>query len=241
MSADTYTSKKRRPVKTNIYKYVKEFVDFLLSDKSPERTLPIMVGALMPQQSTPHILYNCEQMTREDKPWFEVVLRSKLPDVAEVWDYSLINVELLKKAGIRAKYVPLQTTDENLARFRSYREQHPPTDDVGFCGCLGPRRNAILSALRAAGLSVPNLQQTFGEARDNALAKCHVMINIHYRDDYKVWESCRCQVWLDLGVPVISENSLDNHPGCINVPYDKLVEETIRQVQLAKAKLNSSG
>ncbi len=199
-----------------------------------------MLGALLPQQPKPHILYNCEQMTREDKPWFEVVLRAKLPDVAEVWDYSLINVELLKKAGIRAKYVPLQLTDETLAPLRSYREQNPPTMDVGFCGLLSPRRKAILTALREAGLNVPELRHLYGADRDKMLAKCHVVINIHYREDYKVWESCRCQLWLDLGVPVISENSLDNHPGCINVPYEKLVEEIIRQVQLSRAKLNSS-
>ena len=65
--------------------------------------------------------------------------------------------------------------------------------------------------------------QTYGEERDKALASCKILLNIHCFDDFTIFESARCEPWLSIGKCVISENSLDNDPRCINVDYHMLV------------------
>ena len=66
MSSEITTSDIRPPVKTKIYNWVDLFVHFLASELSPERTLPLFIGETWPEETTPHIYYNCEQLTRED-------------------------------------------------------------------------------------------------------------------------------------------------------------------------------
>jgi hypothetical protein len=84
----------------------------------------------------------------------------------------------------------------------------------------------ILQGLRDAGITV-NIVTSFGNTRDRELSKCRVILNIHYADDYSIFESVRCEPWLYIGTPVISENSWENDSHAINVPYDQLVERTI--------------
>jgi hypothetical protein len=62
-------------------------------------------------------------------------------------------------------------------------------------------------------------------------------MNIHYGDTYNVFESARCEPWLKVGVPVISETSLDNDPRCISVDYDRLVETAISTLERIKNNL----
>jgi hypothetical protein len=50
-----------------------------------------------------------------------------------------------------------------------------------------------------------------------------MILNIHFNENYKIFEQYRCFAWLDIGKVVLSENSLDNDPRCINVSYDEIV------------------
>lgn len=242
MSNTVFESAVRPLVKTNIYSHVDLFVRFLQSEKSPSRELPIFVGESWPVGDEPIIYYNCEQLTRNNIAVILKILRRGVAnDVVEIWDYSTENVSIWTDCGYPVvRHVPLQTPDDYVQRLREFRSTQPILWDVGFCGSIyGARRKQIFDGLEEAGLSV-RIVRTSGEERDRELAQCHIMVNIHYASDYKVWESHRCQAWLDVGVPVVSEHSLDDHPGCINVPFENLVEECVRQVQLAKKGLSSS-
>lgn len=238
MSTTVFESSVRPPVKTNINSHADLFVRFLQSEKSPQRELPIFVGELWPVGNEPIIYYNCEQLTR-DAPGviLRILRRGVAADVVEIWDYSTVNIDIWTNCGFPVvRHVPLQTPDDYIQRIREFRATQPIQWDVGFCGSMsGTRRKQIFDGLEKAGLSV-RVVRASGEERDMELAQCRIMINIHYAPDYKVWESHRCQVWLDVGVPVVSEHSIDDHPGCINVPFENLVEECVRQVQLAKEK-----
>jgi hypothetical protein len=231
MATEVFPSECRPPVKTKIYNWVDQFVLFLCSELSPERTLPIFIGETWSKEETPHIYYNCEQLTRKDLLIKKVLPRATQEDVSEIWDYSLVNIEILKQHGVTARYVPLQTPESYLQRLREFRNSQPIEWDIGFCGSTnGIRRLLVLAQLKKQGLLIRIVKST-GEQRDRELAQCRVMLNIHYSPEYTVWESHRCQTWLDIGVPVISENSLDNHPGCINVSIKELVGECIRQIK----------
>jgi len=167
-----------------------------------------------------------EQMTYP-KMLKEVCERVRQKDIVEVWDYSQVNVDILKSQGIQARHVPLQTTPEDVAKLKSYIPSKPEFD-VGFCGVVPDRRMRILQQLGEKGLKVVLCNTTYGEERDRILAKCRVQLNIHQTDVHKVYESTRCNHWLDAGIPVISETSLDDDPRCINVSYDALVETVVK-------------
>ena len=83
--------------------------------------------------------------------------------------------------------------------------------------------------LKSSNISI-NVIELFGKDRDIELAKCKIILNIHAEDDYKIFESCRCEPWLKLGITVISENSLDNDPRCINVNYNDIVKTVVELV-----------
>ncbi len=157
----------------------------------------------------------------------DVIQWSKLPNVAEIWDYSAANVAILSRHGVKARHVPLQTPQIYLDKINIWKNIGK---SVGFCGSINPRRAYIFNQLQKRGIAV-NIIKEFGELRDEKLAKNQIIINIHYDSDYKIFESCRCIPWITAGYTVISENSLDNDSRCINVSYYKLVEEVSKAIE----------
>ena len=179
-----------------------------------------------------YIFYNTEQMT---VPVYldRLLYIARITKPYQIWDYSLANIAILKKHGIHnTKFVPLTSSPQLLSRLQSYRTSIDY--DVGFCGILSKRRQTILNDLKAAGIKV-NVVKVYGVERDKELAKCRIILNIHYNNNYKVFESARCEPWLRLGVPVISEPSLIDDPRCIIAEYDKLVSTTIQYLNYLKS------
>ena len=227
----------RPPVLSQITKYVDHLEDYLASDESPERDLPIVMSHASPVYTYPVIMYNTEQLTRRNM--LEGFLkRVREPDVVEVWDYSVANLAILAEHGIVGRHVPVGTTAARVQELREDISGQRQTYDVGFSGAISHRRAAILLALQEAGLRVRNVP-IFGRARDRALAQSLCMLNMHFADDYRVFESVRCDPWLTVGVPVVSETSLDDDSRCINVPYEALVSATVQLVQRLKAEKDS--
>lgn len=211
-------------VLTNIRRYVDTFIDSLQSTHAP---LPIVVGSADPYPPR-FILYNTEQLTRQGQ-LERICTMAIIPACAEIWDYSAINVRILADRGITAKHVPLRSSENYVARLRSLRSVGQ-IYDIGFAGSKSNRRIAIVNALADTKYSIC-LIRSWGEERDAVLAKCRIILNIHYADDYKVFESARCVPWIEAGATVISEHSLDDDPRCINVPYDQLVAACIARLE----------
>lgn len=205
-------------------------------DSLPETDTRIYLGNGAPEQSEPFVIYNAEQLTRKGE------LNKLLSDITrtkpiEVWDYSVANIEILKANGITAKYMPLNSSPTYVEKLREYVKTKPKIYDVGFCGTNSPRREAIFRQLRERGLTVLNIgnnrsEEVYGDERDQLLAQCKVHINIHYADDYQIFESARCEPWLKCGTTVVTEPSLDNDPRCIIAEYgSRLVDATYQMVE----------
>jgi hypothetical protein len=135
----------------------------------------------------------------------------------EFWDYSLANIKILEKHGIKAKYVPLKTTGPYLEKLQIFAK-YAKIYDIGFNGTISGRRKKILDQLATTFTVLTSTN--WGDKRDEELGKCRVLINIHYDTDYMIFESARCEPWLAAGVPVISELSIDNDDRCILTTYD---------------------
>jgi hypothetical protein len=207
-------------------KYFDAFFLFLESDLAPVSSYPIHVGR-EPSGSVPYILYNTEQLSRSVN-LERILLEIKQTSPKEVWDYSKINCSILKTHGIDAIHVPIQIPKHYVEKCKTWRTEIKY--DVGFCGQLSNRRMHILNALKEKGYSVHYIT-LFGEERDKELAKCKIHLNIHCEVDYQLFESARCELWLQVGVPIISEHSLDNDSRCTNVSYDELVETAVTFIQ----------
>jgi len=231
-----YDSACRPPVYTTNYNYAQTFVDFLLSEESPAREVPAQIGHA--ELTSPFILYNCEQMTRATE-LAKVVKTASNPFRIEVWDYSAENCKILTANGITARHVPLVSPAFYVEQIKALRQTNAPLYDVGFCGHMVQtpkgRRQDVLQGLRDAGLTVLNVTD-FGAERDRKLAMCRVIVNIHFADDYQLFEQARCDMWLRAGVPVVSETSLDEDPRCINAPYEALVETTKKTVDALRPR-----
>lgn len=200
------------------------FVHFFRSPNAPQVVVPIYIYNRKDHMK-PFIYFNPEQLTRA-KELASVLELIKTAKPIEVWDYSKVNVEILKQHGIQATWIQIKSHESYLAKLRSWRTEI--LFDIGFCGAIGLRRQTILDGLKEAGLRVLIINTVAGDARDQQLAKCKVILNIHYAEDYQLFESARCEPWLAAGVPVISETSLDNDSRCINVDYADLVKTAVK-------------
>ena len=205
--------------------YYDTFIIFLKSLEISDLSHPIFVGVEFSPADFAGILYNSEQMTRQNKLEQVTNKINNNKNIKEIWDYSKVNIEILNSKGItNIKYVPLVSPDSYVNKLREFR--NIVDYDVGFSGGLSQRRLNILHKLRECGKRV-NIVEKFGEERDRELARCKILINIHYADDYMIFESARCEPWIKAGFTVITEKSLDDDPRCINVDYDSLVEKVL--------------
>ena len=210
----------------NYDKWFDVFMYFIESELSPTRDIPIGLNI---DSKEDYIFYNTEQLTRPHQLQ-QVLDKINLSRPKEVWDYSKANCEILKNHNIDALHIPLDSPEWYLNKLKGFINIQY---DVGFCGEFSQRRISILDGLEKAGVSVQRITD-FGEVRDQKLASCRVILNIHFDDDYLIFESCRCEPWLKLGAAVISEKSLDDDPRCIICEYDSLIETTINYLNNLK-------
>lgn len=175
------------------------------------------------------IFYNTEQLIRE-KP-LNYMLYINTCKFKEIWDYSTVNIEILKLHGIHAKHVPICSCQWYIDKLQKFISEEGIQYDVGFCGTFSERRTKILNSLIASGVKVNAMNSLYGDDRDRELAKCKIILNIHVDVDCIIYEQARCEPWIRVGKPVISENSLDNDDRCINVPYDKIIEKILEVLQ----------
>ncbi|MEM0354265.1 MAG: hypothetical protein QXW79_01650 [Thermoplasmata archaeon] len=174
------------------------------------------------------ITINMEQTTVTSN---QIIINQAREEKITIADYSIENILYYNKNAI---YLPYQYEKTEIDRLASLYKKNPKRWDVAFCGGMSKRRMAIINGLKYAQLSVLTIIGEFGEKRDNEISKCKLLINIHYNNDYKIYESQRCDRWAFAGMPVISENSL--YTSDLDVykynlvqfyPYDKLIEATI--------------
>lgn len=206
---------------TNVGKWVDTFIYFLESITLENPEIPIWVG-LYPNITEKCIFYNTEQLTR-DISLYQVIHISKNSNVIEIWDYSLVNIEILKKYNINnVKHVPIESPQSYINMLKSF-QQETFEYEVGFCGMVTDRRAKILNELIFKNVKV-NIVSSWGDERDKELAKCKVILNIHVEDNTNIFESSRCEPWLNLGIPVITEKSIDDDPRCIVSDYENLTQ-----------------
>jgi len=166
-------------------------------------------------------LINTEQLSHNSKR--DRIALTAIEGI-ELIDYNIIN---LKLAMIQGWYIPYQYREAEIAKLRSFLAQ-PKKYDVVFCGAPSKRRLRILSALKKRGFSIL-IVSAWGDERDRLIAQGKVLLNIHCKKSFLIYESLRCDRWLFAGMPVVSENvplvdEIDVAPLMFLCEYNKLVE-----------------
>ena len=198
------------------------------SNNLPQTNLPICIGWKFCEEQ--YIIFNTEQTTLNDFN-FGYFTDS---NILEIWDYSLENVKNFKKNGFHnVKHVPFCLWDDYKHRIESYNVNKNYEYDVVFVGFINERRGLILNELKENGLNVLTIPYDTGgnlysEERDKIISKSKILLNIHFKEDYKIFESYRCFPWIETNKIIVSENSLDNDIRCVNVNYENIVNTIIK-------------
>jgi hypothetical protein len=166
---------------------------------------PISIEKSLINRQFNKFIINMEQMT--------IVKRNKLTqwhldNNVKVIDYSIENIQLLQTVNPDSviNHIPYQFNPNEINKLKQYMNISK-LFDVAYCGCMSPRRKKILNDLRDNGISVYEIS-AWGDHRDRSIPMCKILINIHFDDDYNIYESLRCDRWAFAKMPVVSEDSI---------------------------------
>jgi len=196
------------------------------------------VNAVDPQRNNIivryHDLHNSELLKKcnytilqlEQLPFNELYYKRSWGDIlsgaTEVWDYSVDNIEFLRKEGIIAKHLQIGFHE----RMKIIKSDKRKDIDVLFYGSINERRKVIIQELISVGLKVEHLFGVYGKERDLYIARSKIVLNCHY---YKanLLEVVRLSYLINNKVFLISEKVENNpYPFLENsfFDYDKLVD-----------------
>lgn len=178
---------------------------------------------------TQYILYNTEQTTSENFN-YELMLDK---DIKEIWDYSPANIKNLNKKGIMNTRLVVPTIwNDYKNKLLSYNPDNTYDYDVIFVGMGSDRRWEITEKLLKLGLRVKTVMHNvaYGEDRDKLIAKSKIYLNIHFKEEWNIFERIRLFPWIGVNKLIVSENSVDNDPACINVDYNNIIDTVLKLV-----------
>ena len=183
---------------------------------------------------------NIEHLT--DKYTLEYIQR-KLSDKIDIYHHSPASVRIMG----RGKCIPYRITDAETDKLKRYLGEYKKYD-VCIVGNCSKRRMHIVNELFSRMITVLTIGQISrctgfndkydmtGDERDACIGEARILLNIHLRPCWTVYESIRCDRWVAAGMPVISEISVapGAPPGVIECSYDDIVNTVVRE--LAKLK-----
>ncbi|KIC19307.1 glycosyltransferase family 1 protein [Leisingera sp. ANG-DT] len=187
------------------------------------------------------IILNTEQLGSTLSHWNKNIVEWFSHDFT-LWDYSDANVSYLNDFGVKRVEKLQIGYQKELCRITPRQKKDI---DVLFYGSVSPRRKKILDDLRACGLTVKQLEGTYGKSRDDWISRSRMVLNLHFYDS-QIFEIVRAFYLMTNGIPLASElNSgtmIDEcyRDGILGLPYDGLAEG-IAEVLQDEAKLERIG
>ncbi len=184
------------------------------------------------------IVYQLEQLHSKSQ-WVNKESYKILTQADEVWDYDQKNIEWMRKFyKINANFLPLVYTD-SLKTMDSVNSVNPDID-VLFYGYTQERRAKMMFNLQqklSGNYKIFNIHGVWGEELNSYISRSKIILNIH-SSDIAVQEQVRMYHPVINGRCILSETSDINYMGnsIIQVPYDKIVDATIKLLETKKWK-----
>jgi hypothetical protein len=230
------------------YRYVEEYIasirppDMELviysSPPSLDPTTYYMCMRRIPDGSGLKAFINTEQLTVPQKvEEYKAIIVQHCP--IDVYDYALKNCEISSSfLGQPSSYLPYYSPPAEQAQLRQWLSV-PKETDVCVLGTPSVKRQRYVDTLREAGITVDYVYSLFGEERDRQIGKSRILVNIHYSEEYVLYESIRCERWRVAGMPVVSEVCVDSVPVGVEICELSTVVEVVRKT-LASASASSA-
>lgn len=141
---------------------------------------------------------NTEQLSDPIKyTYILTLLKSGVP----VIDYSIGNIHLLKGKGL-IFYLPYQYNETEVSKLKRFSKNK--VFDIGIVNCCTKRRRKLLHYFQNLGYKVLDIRG-WNDERDYMIGGCKILLNIHFADNFSIYEHIRCDRWLFAGKLVISE------------------------------------
>lgn len=175
-----------------LHKYVPN-INYLHEITNNPNTIFIFVNNIfnipLTNQKNVYVL-NVEQLSIKCN--FERI--QNLPPMIQIIDYNYSNIILSSR---KTMFLPYQYNDSEILDI-------PKTKEVVFIGLLNERRYNTLLKINC----IVTYIQGIDLERDKILFGHKILVNIHYRDDYNVFEEIRCNRCIFNKMIVISEKSI---------------------------------
>jgi len=181
--------------------YVNSIFDSYTKNKHVKKTQETMISINKEYNTIKYII-----CTEQNTSQWMTTIRDWLNTGKIILQYSLYHVDIIPHPN--HIYVPYQIKSKEIDYLKNCLSRKKQYDLV-FSGGLSPRRLAILNKLISFGIRV-FVVKGFGLDRDEILSRGKILLNIHFSDDYKTYESIRCDRWLLSGMMVLTENSQDD-------------------------------
>lgn len=197
----------------NIVRNIKEYDYVIFVQK-----IPILVTNIKKYKQK-IICINIEQLSREQ--YYNSIL---LRDYAI--DYSHANIKLLNNKSLFFPY------GINHDEIKNWDKPY----DICFVGAISEKRKKILDELHNQKINVTCITDIKGNQRDEYVFRHKILINIHYDNTFKIYESIRCDRCIFNKMIVITESSLFDDElliadKLIIVDYEHFVEKVINVLE----------
>jgi len=149
-------------------------------------------------QSNVYIL-NVEQLSIQSN----IDNMMNIPTNIKLIDYSLSNIEYLKQINRSYHYLPYQVNEYEIL-------DYPKIHDVVSIGWESQKRFNIRTQILQKNIQVNHIDRVFGNERDKLLFKHKILVNVHFKEEYQVFEEMRCNRCIFNKMIVITEKSVYN-------------------------------
>lgn len=145
-----------------------------------------------------------------------------------------------KKHFPNTEVLPYQYQEDEVNKLKTFITSNPLVTnakyeyDVCMIGCNSDMRHNIFNELVRRGVRIVNVEG-WKDIRDRQVARCKILLNVHFHDDYQVYEHLHCDRWMFAGKLIISEKSLRTRDlqlrNVIFIDYEELVDTCIRYIR----------
>jgi hypothetical protein len=154
-------------------------------------------------------IVNTEQSTR---PIWSLIINHYIKMGITICDYDQYQTQIAQKLVTNHKvwYLPYQITLQEDQYLSSLIHKTTKRFNVAFCSTnKSKRRTSLKAQLEQRGLTVIDVTG-WNQDRDVQIAQAQLLVNVHYDDNYQIFEHMRCDRWILSGMLVVSESSLSD-------------------------------
>jgi GR25 family glycosyltransferase involved in LPS biosynthesis len=156
---------------------------------------------------------------------------SKYPGI-DLYDYSDVNLSITGKGSL----IPYKEVKQETEKLKSFIAA-PKAYDVCMIGLDSERRKKFVDKVREKGVLINMFTHVWGDDRDKRIGQAQIFVNLHNDDSFRIYESIRCNRWAYAGMPIITEDSLDNPPkGVIVSKIQDMPDLIVKTLESIKSK-----